>query len=269
MNDLASKMDLKNKSLPYSLFASYYDTLMDHVNYHKWYSFIRGLWIQFGAKKNRPANGNKPEKDIDVLEIGCGTGSLTLPFYRAGFNILGMDSSMAMLAGCKRKGYKGHLICADMKNFCLNWKFNYIFSVHDTVNYLISLAEVREYLGNVSRHLQKGALFLFDITTEYNILENFHESVEHFHIGQMHILWSNIYDQDEKIITSNLRFDNKESGKTISSEEVHIQKIYEIPEIKKVIMTTGFEIVGIYGDQTLDKPGSRTTMVNFLLRWNQ
>ena len=69
----------------YTHVAPYYDRLMD-VDYREWAGYLRQIWAGLGLKPRR------------ILELGCGTGGVTIPLAQMGYEILAADRSPAMLA---------------------------------------------------------------------------------------------------------------------------------------------------------------------------
>ena len=69
----------------YTGFAEVYDQLMNDVNYADWAEFYVQIMNAFGIR------GGK------ICECACGTGGLTLPLYRKGFHVTGVDLSQDML----------------------------------------------------------------------------------------------------------------------------------------------------------------------------
>ena len=236
----------------YSVIAPYYDHILKHVDYNGWYKYIRTIMMTY---LSNPEN---------ILEIGCGTGKFCIKFSNDDFNIFGMDLSLMMLEECKaRSNNNFSVFCADVRNFRLSKKFDFIFSVHDTLNYLQTQDDLKSALMNVKDNLNNDGIFLFDLTTEYNILKNFESQTETFNIGKTIIEWKNSYNKSENIIKSFLKVISHDG--TIQ-DEVHTQKIYTQNEVIELILECGYKIENIYGDFTFEKCNTRTVMMNFIVR---
>ena len=89
----------------YTEFADIYDTLMSDVEYEKWADFYEEIFVR---------NGKKPEL---VLDLGCGTGTLTKIMADRGYDMTGIDGSLSMLNIAKEKG--GDILYLCQKNFFL------------------------------------------------------------------------------------------------------------------------------------------------------
>ena len=150
-----------------------------------------------------------------------------------------------------------------MKNFYLSKKFDFIFSVHDTMNYFLSLRDLRRVFKSVRAVMNAQSIFMFDITTEHNIKRYFDGKVMKYYFRSTAIEWSNHYDKKKKIITSTLVFQPKNGAATM---EKHVQRIYTSSEIRRLLRDAGFRVMDIFGDYTFSSPGRDTIMINFVTR---
>ena len=93
----------------YSGFAAVYDAFMDNVPYEEWAEYLTGLLADYGVT------------DGLVLELGCGTGSLTELLARRGFDMIGVDVSEEMLQAAMEKRAESGLdilyLLQDMREF--------------------------------------------------------------------------------------------------------------------------------------------------------
>ncbi len=118
---------------PYTSIAPVYDSLLRHVDYQEWYEYILSLMKLYapGART--------------LLELGCGTGRFGSKFSSAGYSICGIDRSFDMLLIAKTRAFLNfRIFCADITAFHTAKKIDFIFSVHDTMNYLVEREEVTE-----------------------------------------------------------------------------------------------------------------------------
>ena len=82
----------------YSEIAEVYDYLLQHVDYERWYLYLRSLMFRYMSDPQT------------ILELGCGTGRFGSKFSRDDFTIYGMDKSLDMLRVAKMRAYKGFRI---------------------------------------------------------------------------------------------------------------------------------------------------------------
>ncbi len=234
---------------PYTIFPLAYDYLLKHVDYERWYRYIRSLMFMYVDNPRR------------ILELGCGTGKFGAKFSRDNFQIFGMDNSIEMLRVASSRAYKNfHIFCADMRNFKLQKKFDFIFSVHDTINYFLDTDELIKVLKSARDVMHKDSIFMFDLTTEFNIKKYFFNNKTTYFYKGMEIEWLNKFDPDKKFIYSLLTFKNE----FFAESEKHVQRIYSIEEVKILLKKEGYKIINIFSDYSFDPVKEDTVMINFV-----
>lgn len=236
---------------PYSDIAPVYDTILRHVDYQEWYDYIRTIMQAY-----------TPDPEF-IVELGCGTGRFGAKFSNDGFQIYGIDRSLDMLQVARTRAYFNfRAFCGDIRDFALSRQADFIFAVHDTLNYQLTHRDIRNVFASVRRSLKRGGVFLFDVTTEYNIFENFDGQVKEFETRGATISWSNSYDRKRKMISSVMTVTRR--GQCVSEE--HLQRIYDAEEIQHLLKMEGFELLRLYGDYTFLPPKKDTIMINFIAR---
>ncbi len=237
---------------PYSDLALSYDFLLKHVDYQSWYIYISTIMIRY------------IDNPRVVLELGCGTGKFGAKFSADDFQVFGLDKSLEMLKVARMRAFRNfRIVCGDMTDFYFSKKFDYIFSVHDTLNYLLEYSDLRKLFRSVKGVMHSKSIFMFDITTEYNINRHFDRKTTHYRTESADIEWSNIFEKEKSLVYSTLRFRKKKGGESV---EEHIQRIYRIDEIKNLLDDEGFEILDIFGDYSFEPPHEKTVMINFITR---
>lgn len=116
--------------------------------------------LQF-YKKWLPKN-----KEAKILELCCGTGRLTVPIAKAGYNICGVDYTSSMLEQAKVKaseaGLEINFIEADIRSLNLQEKFDFIFIPFNSIHHLYKNEDLFKAFNGVKNHLKEGGLFLLD-----------------------------------------------------------------------------------------------------------
>ncbi len=101
-------------------------------------------------------------KAIKLLDLACGTGAIAQGLSEE-FTIVGLDNAPQMLKVAKNKLPSMRLVCAEMVGFTLHQKFDVVYCLHNSVNHLLTIQEWESLFSNVSKHLNKGGVFIFDI----------------------------------------------------------------------------------------------------------
>jgi SAM-dependent methyltransferase len=235
---------------PYTALATAYDFMLSHVDYEQWYRYLRSIMFQY------------VEDPRYVLELGCGTGKFGAKFSRDNITVFGMDRSIDMLRVAKSRAYNNfHIFCGDMSTFAVAKKFNFIFSVHDTMNYFMKESMLRRVLRSVRSALDTKGVFMFDITTEHNIRRYFEGKVMRYNVRGTEIEWNNAYERKTRTVTSTLSFTGR-GGAT--ETEVHLQRIYTVREIRALLKAEKLRVLDIFGDYTFSPPDENTVMINFI-----
>ncbi len=239
-----------NNIEPYTDLAPVYDYLLRHVDYQEWYEYIVSVMNMY---VDAPEN---------IAELGCGTGRFGTKFSNNGYTIYGLDRSLDMLRIAKTRAFLNfRILGADITNFHLSKKMDFIFSVHDTVNYLLEYSDIQRMLRCVKGVMHASSAFMFDVTTEYNIYKNFDGKTARYQVKSGMVEWSNRYDAGRKLVSSNITI-NKRSRTFV---EEHIQRIYSIEEISELILESGLTLLGIFGDYTMLPPAEDAIMINFVM----
>ena len=147
----------------YGRFAGVYDVFMDNVNYREWADYIIETLAQDGIR------------DGLVLELGCGTGTVTEMLADAGYDMIGIDNSEEMLAEAMEKRVEsGHdilYLLQDMQDFELYGTVRAVISVCDSMNYLTDEEDLEYLFALVNNYLDPGGIFVFDMNTPYKYRE--------------------------------------------------------------------------------------------------
>lgn len=235
----------------YSCISEFYDYILRHVDYEHWYRYIRSVMFRY------------IDNPRTILEIGCGTGKFGAKFSRDDFTIFGMDISLDMLLVAKSRAFRNFSVfCADVRNFALCKKIDFIFAVHDTMNYMIDADEMRKAFVAIAKIMHPLSIFMFDLTTEHNIKNFFDGKVSTYVRGNSELTWQNSYDPVSRIVTSILSV--KKNG--VIRQEAHRQKIYTTEEIIPILNDAELEVVDIFGDYSFDSPDENTVMINYIVK---
>ena len=240
---------------PYEKFAYAYDRMMRNVNYLRWADYIESLFSKYDSK---PKN---------ILDVACGTGALTVLFATRGYEMTGIDRARGMLKVAEEKAENLDLHITfqhgDMLNFQLNQKFDAILCTYDSINYAANENEMSDIFKTVSQHLAPNGLFIFDITTERNIVEHFHNKTFSENHQDYSFIWKNNYIYHTKMCRTFLTFFIREGELFRRYEEIHHQRLYDVETINKLLKSTGYKVLSAYDMYTFNRWSRSSDRINF------
>lgn len=233
----------------YTSFAAVYDTFMDNVPYEEWADYLWRLLQEYGIA------------DGLVLELGCGTGSMTELLASKGYDMIGVDNSEDMLELAMEKRIEsGHdilYLLQNMQEFELYGTVRAVVSVCDSVNYVTDEEELTEVFRLVNNYLDPQGVFIFDFNTEYKYQEILGEQVIAEEREECSFIWDNYYDEEQKINEYELTLfvQSQEDPELYRKyQEVHYQRAYTLERIRNLIEKAGLRYVTAYDAYTKDAP---------------
>ena len=233
----------------YTSFSAVYDTFMDNVPYEEWADYLWRLLQEYGIA------------DGLVLELGCGTGSMTELLASKGYDMIGVDNSEDMLELAMEKRIEsGHdilYLLQNMQEFELYGTVRAVVSVCDSVNYVTDEEELTEVFRLVNNYLDPQGVFIFDFNTEYKYQEILGEQVIAEEREECSFIWDNYYDEEQKINEYELTLfvQSQEDPELYRKyQEVHYQRAYTLERIRNLIEKAGLRYVTAYDAYTKDAP---------------
>lgn len=227
----------------YEKFAQVYDLFMDNIDYEEWADYITDHLKKYGIK------------DGLVLELGCGTGTMTGLLADRGYDMIGVDNSGEMLAEAMEKrmesGQDILYLQQDMQEFELYGTVRAIVSVCDSLNYITEREELLQVFRLVNNYLDPEGLFLFDMNTIHKYRDILGDTTIAENRDEGSFIWDNSYDPENGLNIYELAvFLPREDGLYEKAEEVHCQKAYSQEEIEELIREAGMELLEVYDAYT-------------------
>lgn len=245
----------------YTSFAEVYDAFMDNVPYEEWADYLKQRLSEYGIC------------DGLVLELGCGTGSMTEALSVRGYDMIGVDNSGEMLEiAMQKREHSGQdilYLMQDMREFELYGTVRAVVSVCDSVNYITDEKELEEVFRLVNNYLDPGGIFIFDFNTEYKYREVLGEQVIAEDREDSSFIWDNYYYEDERMNEYELTlFIRDEEHKELyrKYQEMHFQRAYTLEEMKELIEWSGLSFVTAYDAYTGSAPDGRSERICMIAR---
>ena len=229
----------------YTDFALVYDILMDNTPYEVWCERVVSI-----LKESRIKN------DI-VLDLGCGTGTLTELLAKKGYDMIGVDLSYEMLARAMEKREQSGLpilyLQQDMREFELYGTVKAVVSVCDSLNYLLEDEDVIETFKLVNNYLDPEGLFIFDFNTVHKYRDVIGDTTIAENREDCSFIWENYYHEEECINEYEVTFFIKEGEYFRRFEETHYQRGYTVEEMKTFLIQAGMDFVSMKDADTWDE----------------
>ena len=244
----------------YTGFAGVYDELMDEIPYEQWCANVVQALESFDIR------------DGLILDLGCGTGTLTELLAAKGFDMIGVDCSEEMLnIACGKKVQSSQDILylnQDMRAFELYGTVRAVVSVCDSLNYLLDKQDLAACFRLVNNYLDPKGIFFFDFNTRYKYETVIGDSVIAENREDCSFIWENYFDEKTGINEYDLTLFVKEKEAMFSGQEhflrfqeVHFQKGYTLEEMKLLIEGSGLAFVKAYDADTLKEVTDRSERI--------
>ncbi len=256
--------------MAYTQFAYHYDRLMTDMPYPSWMSFLRQCWIRFDV---RPRT---------LVDLGSGTGSLSLPIAQDGMQVVGLDISTDMLAVAQyktdelrklsrfAKGGSVQWLEQDMREWELPDPVDCAISFCDCLNYLTEEDDVRLTFERTYAGLTSGGLFIFDVHAPQQLVGYAESQPFIMDEADISYIWTCDYDETRMEIEHHLSIFNRQdvNGTQLyrKIEETHIQRAYPQQWIEALLRASGFEILSVSADFTFDTPTELSERLFFVAR---
>ena len=244
----------------YQFLAGCYDELTYDVPYPRWADYIEKHFRRRGLPGNI------------VLDLACGTGSLTRELAQRGYEMIGVDLSPEMLAEAAEKNRDAGdvppiFLCQPMENLDLYGTIDACVCCLDSVNYVTSPKKLQQAFKRVHLVLMPGGLFLFDINTPEK-LQGLDGQVFLDETEDAYCVWRAEYSKRSRICSYFMdifRLD-PDSGQWERGEELHEERAYTIPELTGFLEQAGFRDIKVYGELKLRPPVANEGRVFFVAR---
>ncbi len=248
----------------YRALARVYDRLNADLDYGAWADFLEAAFDKY-----------LKEKPEIVLDLACGTGTMTRMLSARGYDMIGVDGSADMLSEAYSLGNgEGRILylCQDMREFELYGTVGAVISCLDSVNYLLSEEDLTKTFRGVHNYLDPDGLFLFDVNSPYKFATVYGNNAyvledETPEGGAIYCGWQNEYNEESGICDFWLSiFEEDEDGKYERSDEHQRERCYGAQTLKQLLESCGFEWLGVFGDYQFSAPTDTTERLYVAVR---
>lgn len=242
----------------YTSLAAFYDLLTPDVDYERRAKYIEDLFTENGVTGGI------------LLDLACGTGSMSVPFAQAGYEVVGVDMSPDMLCEAQAKaGEAGEnilFLCQPMQSLDLYGTVDCAVCTLDSINHVTEPDDVREIFRRVSMFLNPGGLFLFDVNTVYKHEKILGNETFVFDTEDVYCVWQNHYDEETRIVDIDLDFFEPDEDVYFRTSEQFSERAYTHEELSEWLREADLEIIGYYGEMTKTEPKADEQRVIYLTK---
>ena len=229
----------------YSFFARFYDELTQNVDYERRAEHFSALLLSYGIKSGT------------VLDLACGTGTMTWLLTQRGYEVIGVDGSEEMLAAAMSKsgqtaGIPPVFLHQSMPRLDLYGTVDAAVCCLDSLNYLTDPRDVQRTLRRLHLFVAPGGMLVFDVNTvaKLSALDGqvFLDETE-----DTLCLWRTEYSRGLCSYYMDLFF-RRDDGAWDRQAELHRQRAYTVEQLTGWLTEAGFGDIRVYGDMRLRRP---------------
>ena len=241
----------------YEMLAGCYDRLTNDVDYEAIAAFYRTL---LGREGVRPRT---------AVDLACGTGSVTAILAREGLRVIGVDMSGEMLtqAAAKTAGLDPAPIFVRQKlqNLTLPRGVDLAVCALDSLDYITEPKDCAQAIRRVYRALNPGGMFIFDVNTPEK-LRAMDGQVFLDEDQDVYCVWRGEFDDNTNICSYGMDLFIREGKHWLRSFEEHREYAYSREQLTVFLKDAGFTRIRVYGDRTLEQPGTGEQRMYFSAR---
>ena len=230
----------------YEALACSYDSLTYDIPYEKMLDYMEALLQRHDV---RPQS---------VLDLACGTGSMSVLLAKQGYQVLASDLSEDMLAMAWEKAAElenpPFFICQSMQRLRLPYAVDWVVCCLDSLNYVTDPADCRKAFQRVFASLSEGGAFIFDVNSEEK-LRGLDGQVFLDENEDTYCVWRAEFDPEENICSYGMDIFQR-TGKDLweRSFEEHREYAYSVEQLTEWLREAGFTTVEVYGDRSFEAP---------------
>ncbi|HSI67273.1 MAG TPA: class I SAM-dependent methyltransferase [Planococcus sp. (in: firmicutes)] len=236
--------------MSYGKFASVYDVLMEEIPYEEYVEWV--------------ANHVKTGK---LLDLACGTGTLSQLFNEVGFEVTASDLSEDMLVIASERfqeaGLQIPLLQLSMDNLEGLSGFDAVTIAIDSLNYLSTEQQVQQTFKQVHAALNDGGHFFFDVHSLHKMDEIYMDGPFVLDGEDISYIWHTAPGDEPHSVIHDLTFFVRRGEMFERFEETHEQRTYPVSVYRDWLESAGFHVESISADFTSQKPDDESERVFF------
>ena len=245
----------------YHNFAFFYDKLTSNISYKKRAEYFDMLIKKHNGKKNL------------LLDLACGTGSLSEEFSRIGYDVIGVDASEEMLNEALNKKFDSGLniqyLCQDMTKLDMFGTIDVTICALDSLNHLKNADEIQKVFNKVSLFCEPNGLFIFDVNMPYKHKYVLSNNTFIYDLEDVFCVWQNRFDSenDDYRIDITLDIFGKNNEGLYERYYDELSEIaFEREYIEKMLTKSGLTVEAVYDFDSIDSPNENSEKLVFVAK---
>ncbi len=247
--------------MSYTSFSSVYDELTNNVDYTALSGYICKILENNGIK------------DGLLLDLACGTGSLSLKLCEKGFDVIGTDASENMLCEAQQKAYNENknilFLCQKMQETDLYGSVRAIVCTLDSINHLTSYEDVYKVFSRLKNFIDYGGIMIFDVNTVYKHRIVLGNNTFVYDEKNVFCVWQNHLYADNKTVGLTLDFFLKNGGLYERKTESFKETAYTDEELIKAVTENGFSVLNIYRENSFEPVKDTDERAVYVIKRNE
>ena len=244
--------------MSYNSFAGVYDELTFNVDYKK-----RAEYICEILKNNNITDGL-------LLDLACGTGSLSVEFAKKGFDVIATDASAEMLMEAQNKAFSEDVnimfLCQKIQETDLYGTVRAVVCSLDSINHLPGVDELKKTFSVLKNFVDDGGIMIFDVNTLYKHGKILGNNTFVYDEKNVFCVWQNKLSDDNRTVGINLDFFVKDGHNYQRFNENFKEIAFSDDELTSAVENAGFKVLNRYADMTFSAPCEDTERIYYVVR---
>lgn len=242
----------------YNAFAPFYDRFIRPVDYKKRAAYFDSIIAQHIGEQKL------------LLDLACGTGSLSIALSALGYEVIAADASPQMLSIAQQKAFDAEVqilfLNQRMESLDLYGTIDACVCALDSLNHLTDPRALRRALSRVSLFLAPGGVFVFDMNTPYKHRQLLGDNCYVYEEGDTVCVWRN--KTDEALLTEITLdfFTRKIDGCYTRTGESFCERGYTVEQVMDMLTDCGLTLTALYADDSFDAPNDTAERYIFVTK---
>lgn len=238
--------------MSYGVFSEFYDALTANVSYDTVSQVLSSLLTRYGKSRGL------------LLDLACGTGSVSVRLAKKGYEVIGVDLSPEMLSEAQNKAYSAGqnilFLCQDMTALDLYGTVDAAVCTLDGLCHLPDEESVFAALQKVSLFMNPGGVFLFDVNSVYKHRAVLGNNTFVYDTDDVYCVWQNTLLPDGVTVQMDLDFFEpvSDAGDYVRQSERFTERAYPRETLEAMLKKAGFTVLDVF-DGYSGKPAHDTS----------